>query len=205
MSYVPLRKQERAGKSEYEEMMIEAASLEEKLAWLAALNAHTNYVENSLRIAMRVEAQASKDPATTAGEIPACFFLLLFFGKGIALSRRVRVPGFELGVATVFHTLSPFFLRARNFLSSFPRSRSADHRDERPQALDGVPAPGAERDRRALRGGEQAQPPGQADDPRADSHQPEAPHLRGLRHAGGEGQHRVEVAERRGALREDGK
>lgn len=43
------------GKSDYEELMVEAATLEEKLAWIAAINAHTNYVEASLKVAIEVE------------------------------------------------------------------------------------------------------------------------------------------------------
>jgi hypothetical protein len=65
--------QDRAGKSEYEELMIEAASQEEKLAWIAALNAHTNYVEASLKVALQVEAEVVKKEtgaATAAAAVP---------------------------------------------------------------------------------------------------------------------------------------
>jgi hypothetical protein len=55
--------QERAGKSEYEELMVEAATLEEKQAWVAALNAHTQYVEASLTAVMQLE---NREVATTA-------------------------------------------------------------------------------------------------------------------------------------------
>lgn len=52
--------QVRAGKpSDYQELALEAASLEEKLAWLAAINAHTHYIESSLKIAAQVEQQAA--------------------------------------------------------------------------------------------------------------------------------------------------
>lgn len=65
--------QDRAGKSEYEELMIEAASQEEKLAWIAALNAHTNYVEASLKVALQVEAEVVKKEngaSTAAAAVP---------------------------------------------------------------------------------------------------------------------------------------
>ena len=44
---------------DYEEVMVEAASLEEKLAWLAALNSHTHYIEASLNIASNAAAAAA--------------------------------------------------------------------------------------------------------------------------------------------------
>lgn len=34
---------------------MEAATLEEKLAWIAAINAHTNFVEASLKVAIELE------------------------------------------------------------------------------------------------------------------------------------------------------
>lgn len=47
--------------------MVEAASQEEKLAWLAALSAHTHYVESSLRVAAQVENRVnSATPAHSA-------------------------------------------------------------------------------------------------------------------------------------------
>jgi hypothetical protein len=59
--------QERAGKSEYEELMVEAATLEEKQAWVAALNAHTQYVESSLTAAMQLE---NREATMTAAAAP---------------------------------------------------------------------------------------------------------------------------------------
>jgi hypothetical protein len=47
--------------------MVEAATLEEKQAWVAALNAHTQYVEASLTAAMQLENREAATTAATPG------------------------------------------------------------------------------------------------------------------------------------------
>jgi hypothetical protein len=47
--------------------MVEAATLEEKQAWVAALNAHTQFVEASLTAAMQLENRQVATTAATPG------------------------------------------------------------------------------------------------------------------------------------------
>lgn len=60
--------QERSGRTaDYDEVMVEAASQEEKHAWLAALSAHIHYVESSLTIAAQVEQKVNNGDSSGGG------------------------------------------------------------------------------------------------------------------------------------------
>ena len=100
-------------------MTIEAANLDEKLAWLAALNAHTQYVEASLKIGMHIENEAAVKQAAVSGTtappgeheqrfLSSCLYLFLYYHIFVFL-----------------------------FLFVY-RECSNHHRNQRPQALDDV-------------------------------------------------------------------